>query len=413
MRCKSVAVLFLFLFHVVVLAEEIHAEASVASGAGSFVTDGRTLVRWPQTAAGMAVVPDGIDNVAPGAFSGCSLLEEVRIPQGVTNVGREAFLACTRLERVDFPETLSSVGDRAFAGCRKLRELSFPKGLRRIGDGVFDGAFRLTCIRFNGDAPAVGMPAHVLADSAAKLVVAVRDDSFGWGNCETGWPVLVDPRFRRRVVFSGGEDAAGMEEVEAPLDSRPSFCGNYAFSGMDPRLRGLAAEEFARLSAGRALRLASVPPDFHLILLMEFFKDCAAVSCMVASTGVHVVRSPIGGRPGGESLRVSEALSASHPISPAHFKCAMDLAGGLKRHRYVSLCRADVEGAGLVYVSLLSDGEVAFFRCFDMVEDVAGCLAALEWKGVDWGAGEHARRMYRALATLLHRELCTGASYTD
>lgn len=379
----------------------IGAVAGTATDAVSCVTDGRTLVRWPRTAAGMAVVPDGIDNMAPGAFSGCSLLEGVRIPQGVTNIGREAFLACTRLELVDLPETLSSVGDRAFAGCRKLRELSFPKGLRRIGDGVFDGAFRLTCIRFSGDAPAVGMPAYVLADSAAKLVVAVRGDSFGWGNCETGWPVLVDPRFRRRVVFSGGEDMAGMEEVETPLDSRPSFCGNYAFRGMDPRLRGLAAEEFARLSAGRALRLALAPPDFHPILLMEFIKDCAAVSCMVASTGVHVVRSPIGGRPDGEFLRGNETLSASRPISPAHFKCAMDLAGGLKSYRYVSLCRADGEGAGLAYVSSLSDGEVACFRCFDMVEDVARCMAALEWKGVDWGESEHTRRMYRALVTLL------------
>lgn len=100
-------------------------------------------------------------------------------------------------------------------------------------------------------------------------------------------------------------------------------------------------------------------------------------------------------------MHENDGFSVSCPIPPAHSKCVVDFADGLKRYRYTSLCRSDGGGTGLVYVSFLHDGEVAYFRCFDMVEDTAGCLSALEWKGVDWGAGEHARRMYRALAMLL------------
>lgn len=333
----------------------------------------------------------------------CSRLKGVRIPQGVTNIGREAFLACTRLERVAFPETLLSVGDRAFVGCRKLGELSFPRGLRRIGDGVFGGAFRLRQIRFNGDAPVVGMPAHVLADSAAELVVAVRGDSFGWADCENGWPVLVDPCFRRRVVFFGEMNMVEGEKAGLLSDSRPPFHGNYAFRGMNPQLRGLASEEFTYLSAGRASRLAQASLDSSPLLLIEFFRGGFVVSCMVWSAGIHVVSSPIGERHGGGGgcLHENDGFSVSCPIPPTHSKCVVDFADGLKRYRYTSLCRGDGGGTGLVYVSFLHDGEVAYFRCFDMVEDTVGCLSALEWKGVDWGAGEHARRMYRALAMLL------------
>lgn len=52
----------------VLFALEIHVEAGKASDSAACATFDRTLVRWPRMATGVAVVPDGIDNIAPGAF---------------------------------------------------------------------------------------------------------------------------------------------------------------------------------------------------------------------------------------------------------------------------------------------------------------------------------------------------------
>ncbi|MBQ6661954.1 MAG: leucine-rich repeat protein [Firmicutes bacterium] len=69
--------------------------------------------------------------------------EELRIPEGVTEIAGGAFWGMNTLQRVIFPDSLTEIGWRAFSGCANLETLIFPPHLRRIGEQAFSGCLRL------------------------------------------------------------------------------------------------------------------------------------------------------------------------------------------------------------------------------------------------------------------------------
>ena len=81
----------------------------------NFEIRGTSLVRyrgsdpWPE-------LPEGITEIADGAFKDCRDLCEIVIPEGVTRIGSEAFQWCANLESVKAPESLVEIGPDAFSG---------------------------------------------------------------------------------------------------------------------------------------------------------------------------------------------------------------------------------------------------------------------------------------------------------
>lgn len=80
-----------------------------------FEIRGTSLVRyrgsdpWPE-------LPEGITEIADGAFKDCRDLCGIVIPEGVTCIGAEAFQWCANLESVKAPASLVETGPDAFAG---------------------------------------------------------------------------------------------------------------------------------------------------------------------------------------------------------------------------------------------------------------------------------------------------------
>ena len=68
------------------------------------------------------VIPDGIEQIAGGAFESCERLRSIVIPESVTSIGISAFEACTNLEVIDLPNSVTEIGDFAFMDCTKLKE---------------------------------------------------------------------------------------------------------------------------------------------------------------------------------------------------------------------------------------------------------------------------------------------------
>lgn len=95
------------------------------------------LYRCPQATSGVLAIPEGVVEIAEGAFAGCSRLTGVIIPGSVRDIGEYAFSSCTGLTHVTIPEGVTWIDEDAFAGCTGLIDVEVPKSVAYIGSGAF------------------------------------------------------------------------------------------------------------------------------------------------------------------------------------------------------------------------------------------------------------------------------------
>ncbi len=84
------------------------------------------------------VFPDSLTRICGSAFSGCTSLTEVTIGKGVTYIGDNAFWGCKKLSSIVFPDGLSTIYKYAFQNCSGLQSLTVPATVTTIGDYAFD-----------------------------------------------------------------------------------------------------------------------------------------------------------------------------------------------------------------------------------------------------------------------------------
>lgn len=71
---------------------------------------------------------DGLTKIKDYAFSGCASLTSIDLPNSVTNIGDAAFKNCSSLSNITIPSSVNSIGmvngspgyDGAFSGCSLL-----------------------------------------------------------------------------------------------------------------------------------------------------------------------------------------------------------------------------------------------------------------------------------------------------
>ena len=108
------------------------------------------------------ILPTGVREIGPQAFSGCVSLVSVVIPDSVTKIGPYAFYDCRSLQRIALPpgirqippgmclndrslqsvvipDGVTGIGKDAFCDCRRLKTVTLPAGPCRIGENAFGG----------------------------------------------------------------------------------------------------------------------------------------------------------------------------------------------------------------------------------------------------------------------------------
>ena len=107
--------------------------ASIVVAGGNTVYDSRencnaiietatnTLIRGCQT----SLIPNSVESIGMGAFSGCTSLTSITIPDSVTSIGAEAFRHCDSLESITIPASVRSIEGWAFDWCKKLNSITF------------------------------------------------------------------------------------------------------------------------------------------------------------------------------------------------------------------------------------------------------------------------------------------------
>ena len=76
-----------------------------------------------------STIPDGVTQIADGAFARCSGLTEIHIPNSVKGIGKRAFARCSGLTEIHIPDSVTKIGEYAFQGCSGLKTIVIPKGL--------------------------------------------------------------------------------------------------------------------------------------------------------------------------------------------------------------------------------------------------------------------------------------------
>ena len=88
---------------------------------------------------GARTIPDGIKQIAGGAFLDCSALTSITIPESVTSIGNAAFKYCSGLTSVTIPNSVTSIGENAFRECSGLTSIeSLAETPPTLGSNAFD-----------------------------------------------------------------------------------------------------------------------------------------------------------------------------------------------------------------------------------------------------------------------------------
>lgn len=93
------------------------------------------------------LVPEGVEEIAPGAFAGMKNLRRVQLPKTLRRIGAAAFYGCGGLAQIALPAGLVELGTAAFKNSG-LQEISIPPRVARLGGEVFaDSALRCAEIK--------------------------------------------------------------------------------------------------------------------------------------------------------------------------------------------------------------------------------------------------------------------------
>ena len=115
------------------------------SGLVNPVYNAHCFAYMPTSYEGTYTIPEGIKQIAGGAFSGCRNLTSITIPNSVTSIGDGAFYKCFGLTSFTIPNSVTSIGNHAFWNSG-LTSITIGNSVTSIGEGAFYGCYGLTSI---------------------------------------------------------------------------------------------------------------------------------------------------------------------------------------------------------------------------------------------------------------------------
>ena len=101
-------------------------------------------------------IPNSVISIGNYAFSGCTGLTSVTIPNSVTSIGYRAFYRCSGLTSVTIGNSVTSIGEYAFADCSALTSVTIPNSVTSIGNGAFSGCSGLTSVTIPNSVTSIG-----------------------------------------------------------------------------------------------------------------------------------------------------------------------------------------------------------------------------------------------------------------
>lgn len=108
-----------------------------------YSTDGKTLIKCPESYVGHMEITNGVKCIARDAFKNCTQLLSVVIPESVSTIGEEAFYCCEKLMSIVVPGSVKIIEPRAFQYCTGLAVAELKEGVEYIGANAFSNCWHL------------------------------------------------------------------------------------------------------------------------------------------------------------------------------------------------------------------------------------------------------------------------------
>lgn len=105
-------------------------------------------VFWECSALKSIEIPDSVNNTnntksievlldGYGMFSGCKSLVSVKLPDGIDCIDQEMFKGCESLKEIHIPDSVKYIWSDAFGGCTSLETVNLPNSIEDIGSFAF------------------------------------------------------------------------------------------------------------------------------------------------------------------------------------------------------------------------------------------------------------------------------------
>lgn len=127
-----------------IVVEEGNSIYDSRENCNAIIKNGNTLV----AGCSNSVIPNGVETLGYGAFSGCETLKSIVIPDSVTEIGAYAFEGCTALTEVVIHDSVEYIEERAFSNSG-LTSIEVPETVKNL-NGVFCGCENLKTATVKG-----------------------------------------------------------------------------------------------------------------------------------------------------------------------------------------------------------------------------------------------------------------------
>ena len=265
-------------------------------------SDGKTIILAAGNYNyGNYTIPNGIESIADGAFSGIDTLTEINFNE-VSKVGKYAFAECDNLETVNLPTSGLEVLDGAFANCDKLTTVNnldtldyfapyvFAKSKLTnitlenntvIDEGAFSNTLSLTSVTL-GDNTTIGVKAFAGNTQLESVVLGNNTivDSYAFNNCSK----LNTIDLSKVVGALGAYAFSGAKAIKEANLANVTSVGDYAFSDaislekvMMPKVEFIGEYAFATTNeaarSANALSQLTLPNTLKSIGRYAFYKN--------------------------------------------------------------------------------------------------------------------------------------------
>ena len=184
----------------------------------------------PTSYSGAYIIPEGIKQIAGGAFYYCSSLTSITIPNSVTSIGGGAFNRCTSLTSITIPNSVTSIGEGAFGDCSGLTSITIPNSVTSIGEWAFGYCSRLTSITIPNSVTSIGSSAFYDCTSLTSVTIGNGVTSIGhyaFYDC-TSLTSITIPNSVKWIGDCAFDGCSSLTSIT--IGNGVTSIGNYAFS---------------------------------------------------------------------------------------------------------------------------------------------------------------------------------------
>ena len=213
------------------------------------------------------IIPSGVTNIGAYAFAGYTSLTQATIAGSVESIGAYAFYECTGLSEITIPDSVTAIGSHAFYNCTKLAKAAMGSGVLCIGSYAFFGCKNLTAVTIPNNVETIG--------------------SYAFGNC-TGMTAVTIPNRVSTIGDNAFANCTGL--TSATIGSGVTTAGSSLFSGCTALTTVTFAPGLTRIwdnafTAHTALTTVSIPGSVTTIGASAF-ADCTGLTAAAIPNGV-------------------------------------------------------------------------------------------------------------------------------